>query len=281
MRTRRHPPLTVLARALLLAGLLLCSLPAHAAGETVTWSAANGSAQTLPRGRWCVGIFQPLRTGLTERIELSCHPLLLPLLPNLSVKWAHRRPPGAWAIASRHSLYDPTPLLRLLSREGTGGILSPEFAIPNMAAWSSELLVSHAIGSGHLITAKAGLSFCLFRSGPLDRRATIDLPLVFPRLQPFYHDLTWRSGLESMGRIWRRWHYLADADLFYTPKGEENWALEHKAMLLWNRSAGLQLGLGYKLTFGEYPFGTQWHLLGPLFDLQWAWGSRNAHGPGH
>ncbi len=32
-----------------------------------------------------------------------------------------------------------------------------------------------------------------------------------------------------------------------------------------------QILLSYKLSYGEYPFGTQWHLLGPLVDIVWAW----------
>ena len=260
---------------LLAAPVLLADAAAFASGpaEDPWFSSANGSAKILTKGRWTVGVFQPLRYGISSRIELSAHPLLFPLLPNISLKWSHS-PAGPWLIASRHSFYDPTPLLRLLQRKGTGGIISPEFDIPNMGAWTSELLVTRPLGNAHLITFKAGISICLFRSSALDSRTTIDLPLIFPRLQPFYQGYSLRSGIEGMGRLYRRWLYLVDGDLFYAPGGNENWAIEHKGMLLWNKSGRMQLGLGYKLTWGEYPFGTQWHLLGPLIDLQWGWGGR-------
>jgi hypothetical protein len=265
-----------LARITLLTASLLMvnsALFAARAAQDPWFSSSNGSAQLLPKGRWTIGLFQPLRYGASQRVELSAHPLLFPLLPNLSLKWSHH-PAGPWLIASRHSFYDPTPLLRFLRREGTGGIVSPEFEIPNMGAWTSELLVTHPLGDAHMVTVKAGISLCLFRSSALDSRTTIDLPLVFPRLQPFYQGYTWRSGLEGMGRLHHRWHYLADCDLFYTPRGDDNWAIEHKGMLLWDKSGKLQAGLGYKLTWGEYPFGSQWHLLGPLLDLQMGWGGR-------
>ena len=271
------PPFRLhLAQRTLLAVLIFAAdaaLLAAGSAEDPWFSSANGSARILTRGRWTAGIFQPLRYGTLDRIELSAHPLLFPLLPNFSLKWSHA-PSGPWLIASRHSFYDPTPLLRLLRRKGTGGIVSPEFEIPNMGAWTSELLVTRPLGSTHLVTLKAGITLCLFRSSALDSRTTIDLPLVFPRLQPFYQGYSWRSGIEGMGRLYRRWLYLVDGDLFFTPGGDENWALEHKGMLLWDKSGKVQLGAGYKLTWGEYPFGTQWHLLGPLIDLQWGWGGR-------
>jgi len=50
----------------------------------------------------------------------------------------------------------------------------------------------------------------------------------------------------------------------------EKMAFEHKGLLSWQKSHRFQFCLGYKLCYGQYPFGSQWHLLGPLLDLQWA-----------
>ncbi len=242
--------------------------------ETVWRNWSSGTAYLLPAGRWEIGIFQALRYGYSESLEFSTHPLAFFLMPNLNAKWSHGFYKG-FKIATRHSLYYPTPLLRTISREGTGGIISPEFHIPHLVSIYNGVLVSKPIANGHLFTGKAG--FCVaFKSGELDERTTIDLPLVFPRLNVFYQGYGFRSGFNLEGKLFSRWNYLVDADVFYYPSAEEKMAFEHKGLLLWTKSQWFQLCFGYKLTYGEYPFGTQWHLLGPIFDLQWAWqGKKN------
>lgn len=253
--------------------LLLTFLVSMAAGAeepgSESWQLWNsGTAFLLPAGRREVGVFGPLRYGYSKSIELSAHPLLFFLMPNLSVKWDHASFRGI-KIATQHSIYYPTLLLRTIAKDGTGGIISPEFHIPHMASWYNGVLVSTPIARSHLLTGQAGFSIAV-RSGSLDERSTIDLPLVFPRLNVFYHGYDFRGGGNLRGKIFRRWHYMADALVFYLPSAEEKTAFEHKGLLLWNKSRRFQLCFGYKLSFAEYPFGTQWHLLGPLVDLQWA-----------
>ena len=41
-------------------------------------------------------------------------------------------------------------------------------------------------------------------------------------------------------------------------------------MLSWRFTRGFAAHLGYKMVWGEYPFGQQFHML-PLADVQWAW----------
>ena len=59
-----------------------------------------------------------------------------------------------------------------------------------------------------------------------------------------------------------------DIDLIFLP--EEDIFLEHK--LLWNYqfSNKYTLSTGYKMTYGNYPYGNQWDFF-PLIDLSWRW----------
>lgn len=237
--------------------------------ETAWRNWSSGTAYLVPTGRWEIGLFQSLRYGYSESLEFSTHPLAFFLMPNLNVKWSHGSH-RSLKISTRHSIYYPTPLLRTISREGTGGIISPEFDIPHMVSIYNEVLFSKPITSSHLITGKAG--FCIsIKSGDLDEGTSIDLPLVFPRLNVFYQGYGFRSGCKLEGKLVKRWSYLVDIDGFYYPGANEKIAFEHTGLLLWTKSRRFQLCFGYKLTYGDYPFGTQWHLLGPLFDLVWAW----------
>lgn len=230
------------------------------------WS--SNSAQLIPKGRFETGIFQPLRYGFSKSLEFSTHPLLFFMMPNFNVKWAHSNQ-GTYLISTHHSIYYPTWLFQVISREGTGGIISPEFEIPHLFAFGNEILVTRPLYAQHLVTAKLGFKFAL-KSDEYDERTSIDLPLVYHRLNIFYHGYQMNAGIDFNGHIFRRWHYLADVDLFYTPEADSRTEVEHKLMLLWNKSQRFQLSIGYKLVYGEYPFGTQWHLL-PVLDCQWGW----------
>lgn len=246
--------------------------PAQSDGGTAWRHWTSGTAYTMPAGRWEVGLFQSLRHAGSESVEWSTHPLAFFLIPNLSVKWSHGSQNG-FQIATRHSLTYPTPLLRLLSRKGIGGLISPEFHIPHLVSIYNEVLVSGPIARSLLVTANAGVCFAV-KSGVLDERTTIDLPVVFPRLNVFYPGYGFHGGTELRADGFRRWRIQTGAGVFYYPAADERFAFEQKGLLLWNQSRTFQICVGYQLTFGEYPFGTQWHLFGPVFDLTWGWGGK-------
>ncbi len=246
-------------------------------GQSSVWSRwTSGTAYTIPAGRWELGVFQSLRYGLSETVEASTHPLAFFLIPNLDVKWAHGSKNG-FRFSTRHGLTYPTILLRLVSREGIGGLISPEFNIPHMVSVYNDVIVSKSVRNEALATAYLGLDFSV-KSGFLDERTTIDLPLVFNRMNVFYGGTTLRSGTGLKMRIWRRWRIQVDGDGFWTPGVNEHFAFEHKGLLLWIKSETFQFCLGYKLTFGQYPFGTEWHLFVPLFDCVWGWGGKPSGG---
>jgi hypothetical protein len=231
------------------------------------WS--SGTAYTIPAHRWETGLFLPLRMGFHSNLEFSTHPLVFCVMPNMSIKWFH----GEWRkciISSRHSVYYPTPLLRILSRKGTGGIISPQFNIPHMISIYNELLLTSALHPEIYITGRVGFCFAV-KSASLDKKSTIDLPIVFPRLNVFYNDYGFKSGLGISGRFFKRWYCDLDGDIFYYPIAEEKFAFELTSLVFWRKSGAFQLCTGLKLSYAQYPFGDQWHVLAPLIDLQWGW----------
>jgi len=107
---------------ILLLVLLLVLFNANLVAENRTWS--SGTAYLLPPGRCEIGLFQPIRYGISETKEISFHPLFMFVIPNAKLKLA-RKDIGIFHLASEHSLSYPTILLNLISRKGTGGIISP------------------------------------------------------------------------------------------------------------------------------------------------------------
>lgn len=228
-----------------------------------------GTAYNLPQGRWEVGVFHPLRYGLSEIVELATHPILFFVMPNFSLKWSHNQTPE-FAVATRHSLTYPTPLLRLSQIEGTGGIISPEFYIPHMLEFYNELLYSKSISRYHLITGKIGFSLAA-KSDELDERALIDYPMAYHRLLVYYYGYSLRFGIDMQGPISGKFNYLVDADIFYIPNVDYSFSFENKGMIHWRFSDYSELCFGYKLIYGEYPYGNEWNLFLPMIDFQLAW----------
>ncbi len=220
----------------------------------------SSTAHTLPAGRLETGLFQPLRYGWSESVEVSSHPLVNILMPNLSLKWSHAQICGLF-FTTQHKIYYPTPLLRTLSRKGTGGLISPEFTIPHMISLYNGILLSKQLTERLLFTHKTGVSIAL-KNGSLDERTTIDLPLAFPRLAVYYNGYGFIVGDDLHIKISSKWLCLIDGDIFFYPGAQDNFAFEHKGLFLWNKSDRIQFSIGYKLVYGEYPFGKQWHCWG-------------------
>jgi hypothetical protein len=239
------------------------------------WS--SHSAYVLPEKRIEIGLFQPLRMGVSGRKEWAIHPVYFFVMPNVSLKKSLPAKYG-FAVASRHSIIYPTPLLNILARKGTGGLISSEFTFPAMGLFNNEILLTRKLKAFN-ITMKAGFVIGISPE-PLAKESTLDLPIVYHRLAPLYNGWGLRTGIDLGGRLANRIQFLADLDLHITPKQMDLFAIEHKGMLIWEKSERLRISLGYKLVYGKYPFGTAIHLLPylpmletwvPFLDMEWAW----------
>ncbi|OPZ68606.1 MAG: hypothetical protein BWY83_02252 [bacterium ADurb.Bin478] len=111
-------------------------------------------------------------------------------------------------------------------------------------------------------------AFGKFSSTYINGETTIDLPVVYPRMTVFYHGYNWTTSLNLQGPARRRWLWSLDNQVLVCPPARAGFAYEMKGLLVWDRTPSFQIRFGYLLSYAEYPFGRQWHLL-PLLDLQW------------
>ncbi|HID40307.1 MAG TPA: hypothetical protein EYP36_12450 [Calditrichaeota bacterium] len=230
------------------------------------WS--NGTAYTLPHGRFEIGFFQPLRFGLKDNLELSVQPLLFFVMPNATVKWGQSKD-----VATRHSFYYPTQLLRMASKEGTGGLISPEFDIPHMFALRNDVLYTKRFFDNQFFTMMAGLEFAV-RFGSLDERTTIDFPWVYNRLAVFYNDFGIRLGLDWYGKISGDWWFRLNGELFYYSGNNQAKAFEHNGKIYWRHKGKWEVSAGYNIIYGEYPYGSEWNWFVPIIDVRYAWNGK-------
>ena len=161
-------------------------------GKTENWS--SYSANVLPEKRVEIGLFQPLRIGVSGDKEWSIHPVYFFVMPNVSLKKT-RNIWWKFDISSRHSILYPTHLLNMLAREGTGGIISPEFTFPAAAIIYNELLFTWGYQKPYNITFKLGVSLGL-AAEKLSKGSTIDLPLAYHRFAPLYSGYGIRTGVD-------------------------------------------------------------------------------------
>ena len=254
--------------------------------ETRTWD--SHSAYLMPKKRWEIGLFQPFRYALSDNIEYSIHPLWFSVIPNIAFKGAQHNVTG-YKTAAQLKLFYPTPMLNILARRGIGGLIDPNITMPPMLGISGTGIASRKI-FGLSTTFNVGLDLGI-TAGKLDRRSSIDLPLVYHRLGVFYNGWGLHTGVDLQAKLTDRVKLHLDIDLrllpgiskdhpqnFFTILSGEN-VLEHKLLLIWNRSQSFRVLTGYKLVTGQYPYGHDIRLLPyiplletwiPIVELQWA-----------
>ena len=266
---------------ILLTSLLFSTVP----GSQAHWN--SHSAHIMPPKKWSVGIFHPIRYGIKKGLELSSHPAWFFVLPNASFKIS-LSDFKSFRTATRVSFVYPTPLLNMVSREGIGGMIDPNLTVPPMLGVSGSLLMTKEL-LGVNTTIKSGFDLGLV-FGNLDVRSNIDLPIVYHRLEVFHNGWGLHSGLDIDKNLTKKIRIFMDIDLRFIPdtgkKGKEknyamrsgDYSIEHKMLLIWERSSKFRIMTGYKLVSGAYPYGKQTRLLPyiplveqwlPLIELQW------------
>ncbi|MBK7029302.1 MAG: hypothetical protein IPH45_08845 [Bacteroidales bacterium] len=237
--------------------------------QTVTSAMGNHTAFIMPKGKWESGIIQPLRIGMSPRLEITSSAFLFPLLPNAGVKIAWPSG-GNYKFASEHNLSIPSVFLNLVSMKGTGGILSPEFDFPFILATHHGLIISRQLRDSSLLTYRLGASIAL-RTGDVDPLSTIDLPLFYPRMAHYYKGISLRGDVTYKAQLCRRWFYEEGVHFFLLSRKEQNFFAENSGFLVWNIRRSLRIKGGYNLSYGNYPFGKHWQLW-PSLDI--VFGSR-------
>jgi hypothetical protein len=239
---------------IVLAGSLL-----HAQDTTALrnyWS--FGTSYLMPHHKWESGIAQPFRYGLSEKYEIHSNALELPVFPNIGIKIAQGFK-NSVAFASDHVISYPTVFMNAASSKGTGGLISPQYYIPSIISIYNAFMATKPIGSSAFLTAFLGYSFAIRSSKP-DPMATIDLPLVYPRMAHYYEGSTFRLGMTYKSSLGKKWLYEDGFEIFYVTRPDNNFFFENTGSLMWVMSRTFRIKGGYSLSYGRYPYGTMWQL---------------------
>ena len=264
---------------------LIFSLFSVATVPAQNWK--SHSANILPQKRFEVGLFQPFRYGYNKTLEYSTYPIWFLLMPNVTIKMSHEDF-QSYSMATKWSMYYPSPLLKIAAKEGVGGFIDPNLKVPSMIGLSASLLLSKTILDMDL-TFNSGLDIG-FSLGYLDNRINIELPLLYHRLSVFQNNYGFHTGLDIGRNITEKISTHIDFDFSILPglntkKTDSNiakllgeYSFEHKALLIYEKSDTFRFLTGYKFVHGEYPFGSESRILPflflvdawvPMIELQW------------
>lgn len=197
--------------------------------------AARDTADVGPAGSWSVGIFNPLRIAVVDRLELEAHPLVFFVAPNVNARFAllrgtptgpgDARPvtPEDMRLTAEAGLSLPTFAMRLLKgwtfpswdegKDNVGVMLIPRVG----------LLLSGTVASRHVWTARAGAAFRL----PLGPNSAAPLDSFLTPL-----DLLFSAPLTGfLGRLGGAWDHAlgqslrlrAEANVYLTGPSGRLW----------------------------------------------------------
>lgn len=225
---------------------------------------SNSTASLKPKGKWETGFWQPLRIGITDKLELNTHFWVVALNPELGAKigWGEK---AGWKISSEHDLSMPSVLLNFISREDMGGIISPEYNFKTIVSLYNGAIASKPFWNNAVLTTRAGFAFALRGEKP-DPQATIDLPVFYPRMAHYYEGVSLRAGASVLKPIGSRLAVEEKIQLYYLTRSSNNFFAENTGTIMWRMCKRTVLKGGYILNYGTYPFGN--HLqMWPVIDL--------------
>lgn len=253
-----------LKQIILSLGIIIILQPTFAQKPNLMSRWSYNSAYIMGKGSFECGIFQPFRYGISSKIEVYGNILEMALIPNIAVKINCNETKGVH-LAGQFGLDYNTPMFNVFSRKGTGGILSPQFTYPNMFSLNGTFLATKQIFDTAFVTAGAGIIIGM-RDNYLDPLSTIDLPIFYPRLAHLFNKYTLKVGADIIGKITSRFSYGADFQFYIIPIKGNNLFIEHSGTVMYILGKNTRIKGGYKICYGEYPFGKQWNIL-PIVDF--------------
>ena len=255
--------------------VILSSSSIFSQDENSTFRFYDETANVINKSDYRFSLFKNTEYGITDDLSISAHPLLLFVNPSIDVKYNFYKKDDLM-ISSIHGINYPTLMMNTLKGPGTGGFISPEFKIPVMFSIRNGVLATYKLDNSHFLTGKFAFEFALNNSD-LSPGTSIDIPVILPRTMVYYKSIGFDVVIASEGSIWHTLDYHASTEFFLFPFGGTDYEKEYSENstdffmeisggCFWNIVKSAKLGITGKLCYGQYPFGTQWHLI-PYVDF--------------
>ncbi len=232
-----------------------------------------GSAKTINKGTLEVNLFRPARYGITKTLEVSAQPFIFPVLPNAQIKknWYDKD----FSMASVHGINYPSLFLNLVRKRDNPNLIPIDSVVPQLIVFKNEIIASKILkkatsceASNYLLSLKAGIQLAAsFKESSLP---IIEKPIIYQRTSVYHNQVLWYVGADLDAHLNSFLNYSVDVDFLSVGMAIDDWAIEHKGMIMMKITNSLMILAGYKLSWGTYPTQTQFGIY-PLADISWTY----------
>ncbi len=266
-----------------------------------------GTAKTLPHKQFEIGVFSPLRYGITRFWEVQTFHTFDALFPNIRTKihWLTIKKLGL-LVATRHGFCYPTPGIKYIHENEPFGIewfdfypgglhvrriKAPLFSkdypvpldyvpmnetqIPKIYTFANELLLSRMMipkssckPADMFVTLKLGIAFSKF-DGERSIPQVIE-PILYSRSTVLHDSVLWYVGLDIDGHLNAYLDYCVDFDFYSVDWDVKDYSVEHKGLIIFPIKR-FSIVAGYKLAYGTYPDKNRLNFY-PLLDITYRFG---------
>ena len=260
---------TIIAFTAILLGMI-----ATAYSQNLDYYYDNSFAQKP--NTWKCSIMSNSSYGLNEKMSINFNSIFFPISPSCELKYNHISS-NELALSSMAGFHYPVLMMNIMRGKGAGGIISPEFHIPQMVSFRAGEQFSYSF-SDYIISAKAMFEFSL-KSEMIDEGTTVDLPMIAPQLAIYYRDIGFNFSLSKEYKLSKYFNLfliekiylypvtLAGAEKRYHLAQNQTFFFEANPGIVWKITDQSKLAIAGSLCYGNYSFGQMWHLL-PFIDFQ-------------
>ena len=227
------------------------------------------TALTLPKGKLEFGLLRPMVIGISDSVELFTHPFVDILQPNAGVKVNWMEKNGLY-FSTSHGLSYATLFLNLISNPGTGGVLPADNTIPQVFTLDNQILTTFLTES-QMVSLRIGAHLAAkFPDVVFD---TIDYPVLFTNTAAYHTPVVINIEVNYRVRLSGRYALLFDGGVYLMPQPLDAFEIRQTSEVLFGFNQTFSASAGYLLTYGSYPYGTDWKVF-PLVDFVFSFGGR-------
>jgi len=228
------------------------------------------SPRTLEQGRKVWPLFGVKRMGAKKNMEWQIQPLFFFISPNLGLKKHWKKNQKGLRFSTLHKINYPSIYLKMISREGAGGVLPKDSSIPSIISIKNELLLGYQ-SQKNFLTLRAGI-VAAFNFGAEKDFPSIDIPFFYNRTLAFNASPNLYSGLNFNRDLRPKLNLEADFTFFLVDLASNDFVVESRLVFFWKKSDRFGLKWGVASAHGRYPFGSIVQFV-PVFDVLFGFGN--------